>query len=66
MNNEYDIDDLRSKLKDYYGTAATVMGHGNPFGFMPALAEMINVDRLSDDEVIEEAEKLGIIYEVTN
>ena len=57
----YDIDSLREQLKDYYGTAATVMGNGNPFNCLPAFAEMINVDSLSNEEVIEEARKIGII-----
>ena len=57
----YDIDKLREELKDYYGTAAVVMGNGNPFECLPAFAEMINVDSLSDEEVIQEAKKIGII-----
>ena len=39
-----DVEELRRKLKDEYGTAA-----------------MINVDNMSDEEVIQEAEKLGIL-----
>ena len=57
----YDIDELREQLRCYYGTAAAVMGEGNPFGCIPAAAEMFNVEDLSDDEVIEEAERLGLI-----
>ena len=59
--NQIDINELRDELKDYYGTAAMVMGNGNPFECVPQLAEMFNVDDLSDDEVIAEAERLGII-----
>ncbi len=58
---QIDIDKLRDELRSYYGTAAVVMGNGDPFGCIPPLAEMFNVDDLSDDEVIEEAERLGII-----
>lgn len=57
MTNYKDIDEL----KDYYGTAATVMGNGNPLDFLPAFGEMINVDNLDDEEVIEKAEELGIL-----
>ena len=56
-----DIGELREELRNYYGTAATVMGDGDPFAFLPALSEMTDVDDLSDDEVIEVSERLGII-----
>ena len=59
--DKIDIDELREELRSYYGTAAVVMGNGNPFGFVPPLAEMFNVDDLSDEEVLAEAERLGII-----
>ncbi len=59
--NCIDVDELREELRNYYGTAAVVMGEGDPFGFIPPLAEMFNVDELNDDEVIAEAERLGII-----
>ncbi|MBO4919989.1 MAG: hypothetical protein J5365_07530 [Erysipelotrichaceae bacterium] len=56
-----DIEELREELRIYYGTAAIVMGDGDLFAFPPALSEMANVDDLSDDEIIEAAERLGII-----
>ena len=56
-----DIDELRDELRNYYGTAAVAMGNGDPFGCIPPLTEMLNVDDLSDDEVIAEAKRLGII-----
>lgn len=56
-----DIEELRNKLKDYYGTAATVIGRGNPLACPGAFAEMLNIDNLSDEEVIIEAQKCGII-----
>lgn len=64
MDHDYDdldIEELREQLRSYYGTAATVMGNGDPFGFLPAFGEMMSVDGLSDEEVIKEAERLGII-----
>ena len=59
--HQIDINQLRDELRSYYGTAAVVIGNGDPFGCIPPLAETFNVDDLSDDEVIAEAEKLGII-----
>nr|MBQ4456423.1 hypothetical protein [Clostridia bacterium] len=56
-----DIDELRDELRSYYGTAAVVMGNGDPFGFIPPLAEMFDVESMSDDEVIAEAERIGLI-----
>lgn len=61
MTNYKDINELREELKDYYGTAATVIGNGNSLDFLPAFGEMINVDNLDDEEVIEKAEELGIL-----
>ncbi len=64
MDREYDdldIKELREQLRSYYGTAATVMGNGDPFGFLPAFSEMMDADSLNDEEVIKEAERLGII-----
>ncbi len=57
----YVIDDLREKIKDYYGTAATVIGNGNPFGCPSAVAELIDADYLSDEEIVEKARDLGLI-----
>ena len=58
MFEEYDIDELRNQLKDYYGTAAFAFGEGNNMGPM---ADLLNVDFLSDEEVIEEARNCGLI-----
>ena len=55
------IDELKEKLKDYYGTAATIMGDGNPLNFLPAFSEMINIDNLDDEEVIEKAKEIGLL-----
>ena len=60
MCNYNDIDDLREEIKDYYGTAATVIGGGNMFGCPGAMAELVNVDNMSDEEIIAKAEELGI------
>ena len=65
--DDIDIEELRNQLRDYLGTAAFTMGEGDPFGsfppfgFVPPLAEMFEVDSMSDEEVIEEAERLGIL-----
>ena len=48
-----DIEELKEKLKDYYGTAMTS-------GFPMAVFELSEVDELSDDEVMEKAESLGL------
>jgi hypothetical protein len=45
-----DIEELKEKLKDYYGTAMTN-------GFPMAVFELSEVDELSDDEIME---KVGI------
>ena len=51
---EYDVEQLRNLLKDYYGTA---MFNGFPM----ALIDLSKVDRMSDEEVIELAYEVGII-----
>ena len=56
-----DIDELRSELEDYYGTAAAVMGSGNPVNFPPALGQMLEIGDLSDEEIMERAEELGLL-----
>ena len=56
-----DVDELREELRSYYGTAAVVLGDGSPFGCIPAVSELFNVDDMSDDEVLEKAEELGLI-----
>ncbi len=57
----YDVDELREELRNYYGTAAVVMGQDDLFGGIPVLSDLFDVDSLSDEEVVEEAERLGII-----
>ena len=59
--NYLDIDELREKLRSYYGTAAVVMEDSSPFGFIPAVSELFSVDDLSDEEVIEKAKELGLV-----
>lgn len=44
------VEQLREKLKEYYGTA---MASGMPM----AVIDLVKVERMSDEEVIEEAEK---------
>ncbi|MCR4634502.1 MAG: hypothetical protein K5648_10290 [Erysipelotrichaceae bacterium] len=56
-----DIDELRQQLKNYYGTAAAVMGRDDFLMGLPAAAEVYNIDDLSDEEVLAEAERLGLI-----
>lgn len=58
MFEEYDVDELRDELKNYYGTAAFAFGEGNNMGPM---ADLLNVYFLSDEEVIEEARNCGLI-----
>ena len=52
---EYEIDEkrLRRDLKDYYGTA--MMG-----GFAMAVMDLSMVERMSDEELIELAQKNGM------
>lgn len=52
--DEVDVSYLRDRLRDYYGTAMVSE-------FPMAMAELNEVDSMSDEEVIEKAEKLGII-----
>ncbi len=56
-NNPYEdeddveeVEELRNKLRDYYGTAMTS-------GFPMAVIDLGNVDELSDEEVREEIRK---------
>ncbi len=51
---DYDVDHIRDLLKDYYGTA---MFNGFPM----AIVDLGKVDRMSDEEVIIEAYKVGIL-----
>ena len=50
---EREIERLREQLIDYYGSAA-------PF-FPIASADVIRVEQMTDEEIIEEAEKLRFI-----
>ncbi|MCR5373543.1 MAG: hypothetical protein K6E41_08780 [Solobacterium sp.] len=49
-DEEEDVEELREKLKDYYGTAMVS-------GFPMAVFDLAEVDDLSDEEVIEQARK---------
>lgn len=51
--SSYEIEKLRKKLLDYYGSAT-------PF-FAAAMADVAKVEDMDDDEIIEEAEKNGLI-----
>lgn len=57
------IEELREKLKDYYGIAATVLGNGNPFNCLGAIGELVSIDDLSDEEVLQRAKELGFNIE---
>ena len=48
-----DAGELREKLKDYYGTAMTS-------GFPMAVIELSEIDDMSDEEILEKAESLGL------
>ena len=56
MFEEYDIDELRDQLKDYYGTTAFSMNDN-----MGPMADLVKIDSLSDEEIIEEAKSCGFI-----
>ena len=51
--DDVEISYLRAQLRDYYGTAMVS-------GFPMAVMELSEVDSMSDDEVIEKAEELGL------
>ena len=53
MKNNNDVDYLREILIDYYGSAT-------PF-FPVADADVVRIEQMSDDEIIEAAEKLDLI-----
>ncbi len=59
--DKIDIDELRQQLKNYYGTAAVAMGQDDFLIGLPAAAEVYNIDDFSDEEVLAEAERLGLI-----
>lgn len=48
------IEELREKIKDYYGTAMML--------FPAAMEEIERVERMSDKEVLEEARRLHLIH----
>ncbi len=50
---DYTIRVLRNKLKDYYGSAMSVMTG-------MAVAELSRIDSMPDDEIQEEAVRLGL------
>lgn len=50
MYPEDEIEELREKLKDYYGTA---MVSGMPMAVM----DLARVDNMSDEEVVKEAKR---------
>ena len=52
--DEVDVSYLRDRLRDYYGTAMVSE-------FPMAMAELNEVDSMSDEEVIEKAEELGLL-----
>lgn len=50
---DYDAEELREKLRDYYGTAAAS-------GMPAAVIDLIRTETMSDEEVAAEAEKLHL------
>ena len=50
----YDIDELRERLIDYYGTAMYS-------GFPMAIIDLSRIENMSDEEIIREARKIGLI-----
>lgn len=53
MEYEIDVNQLRKDMKDYYGTAMFN-------GFSMAVMELSKVERLSDQELVELAQKNGV------
>lgn len=51
MEITIDIDRLRSDLEDYYGTGT--------FSGMPAMMEITDIQRMSDEEVVLKAQREG-------
>ena len=51
---EREINRIREKLSDYYGSAT-------PF-FPMATADVVRIERMTENEVIEEAKRLKIIH----
>ena len=56
MYIDYDIDAIRSAVKEYYNDAGLA-------GFPVAFMEALSVDHMTDDEVLERAERIGIDIE---
>ena len=54
MNEGISMDEIRSALEDYYGTAMNE--------FPMAAVELGRVQSMSDEDVIQEALKVGIIF----
>ena len=52
-HQELDIAVLRKLLMDYYGTAMQ--------SFPMAVIELSNIEDMSDDEIIVEAQKIGLL-----
>lgn len=50
----YDIEELKERIIDYYGTAMCN-------GFPMAMMDIARVENMSDEEVIKEARKIGLI-----
>jgi len=48
------IEELRSRLIDYYGTALYS-------GFVFAQADIVRVERMDDQELVREAQRIGIL-----
>ena len=57
MNQKGDVEQLRNDLKDYYGTA--MFG-----GFPMAMIELSQVERASDEEVINMAKDKGKLFQI--
>ena len=53
MEYEIDVKRLRSDMKDYFGTALFN-------GFPMAVMDLSNIERLSDQELVEMAQKNGL------
>ena len=51
--DDIDMEELREKLTDYYGTAMVN-------GFPMAMADLNGLDRMDDEEIRELAEELGL------
>lgn len=51
--SSYEIEKLRKQIIDYYGSAT-------PF-FAVAMVDVAKVENMDNEEIIEEAEKIGLI-----